>query len=221
MTLKLINPALPAATIVGTAVCPIASLLGYDADGSRANQLNDGRVFSVFNGFSYPIEHGVAAAFAKLPDAMKNVVLSLIRKERKDEFPFRLASIQEGSGVGAVAQGFGPDDIATTIVLTRTPVDADACPYKVERIEITFTGNDLKSAAKSDEKVGADNLSRCSFPVPGATSEAFGTLVKQGFRLVHADAEGIAPRLVMVKGYRLPGKPTILGVRAQLSWSLI
>ncbi|HEY9870180.1 MAG TPA: hypothetical protein V6D08_13520 [Candidatus Obscuribacterales bacterium] len=202
--------------ITGFAVCPAGDLRGHDADEQRANQMADGRVYCIFCGIVNPLGDK-AAAVRRLPAEVKAVIASLISTTDPDEEVFQVAGVTEGSGNGAVAQGFGPEDIGTTVSLARGR-------YADEKVEISFTGRDLEVARSSEPTDGdgqfgaAYDRKRVNGIVPVGVDQAATKLAAAGFRLVNANIDGLMRSLTLVKGRQIPGKTTLLGIRAQVTW---
>jgi hypothetical protein len=147
-----------------------------------------------------------------LPQAVKEVIASLISTTDPDEEVFRVAGVTQGSGEGAVAQGFGPEDIGSTVGLVRGRLND-------EKVEISFSGRDLESARNFDNSIGGTyDRRRIGCIVPVGVDQAATKLVAAGFRLVHANVDGFMRSLTLVKGRQIPGKATLLGIRAQVTW---
>ncbi len=202
----------PRPKIVGTATCPYGLLLGHDADSCRANKLADGRIYNViFGRVSTTIPDSARKIFSE-PLLVRLLVAELIAVQRFEDEPFRLTAVSSGDGVGAVAQGLGPEDVMTTVSLARGR-------FVDERIEISYTARDLEAAAVPEDSFGqAYDRSRIALTVPVSIDRAAGELTKAGYRLVHADRDTVGSRLVFVLGRRIPGSQATFGARATLTW---
>jgi len=161
-------------------------------------------------------------AVRRLPQRIKEVLADLIRES------FTLVGVIEGSGAGAVAQGFGPDDIGTNVSLKLRQ-------YGDVKVELSFNGHDIKAAepepsgkgwgpsTKPAGVIGQDYdrehiRQREGVSIPEPVDTAAQKLVKHGFRLVASNLDGLMRSLTLVKGRRVFGKETLIGIRAQITW---
>jgi hypothetical protein len=198
--------------ITGFAVCAMGHFRGHDADERRANKLSNGRVACITcGGYSTDIDHATIRKIDAQPKLIKDVIVALI-EGHTPEAPASGISFTEGTGFGAVAQGFGPDDVPTGITIA---LGNDV------KVSILFTNNDVQCADKSVALTGSTSREQITGEVPSEADEALKKLTALGFSFLHANVGNAMRNFTLVKGYRIPGKTTVLGVRADISWIVV
>jgi len=216
------------AKTTGFAVCPRGSLLNHDGDEQRANQLSDGRVLCVLCGVCNPLGNKENAV-RQLPQEVKTAIAELITAPSSDHEAFKVAAITQGSGVTqgcagdtergipAMAAGCNPEERAPEDV--GTAVSLTLGQYSDVTVEISFNGYGVKAAQEAEPSDGeAYDRKRIKCIVPVGADQAAQNLTKCGFRLVASNPDGMMRSLTLVKGRRIPGKPTIIGIRARVTW---
>lgn len=207
--------------IVGSAACPVCQIReGNPNSESRACLGADGRISCVLCGrISTPVPPAAGDIYAQ-PEIIRNTVAELVSSTSVEAEIFRLAGITSGDGFGAYHLGGSIEDVLTTVSMARGK-------HAFERVELSFTANDLKFAEQADPGIGKDyDRKSIGCLVPIGIDQAARALVAQGFRFTGANVGASLRTLTLIKGgaidgaQKADGAPTrsLVGVRASLSW---
>ena len=189
------------------ATCTFCSLKGVKMESHTAVRTSNGRISCTVCKKSTPEIVGNLRSIFNEPQPIRDIVAELIATDDGSD-SFHLTGITSGDGHGAVAQGLGPDDILTTVIL--------ACGNS--KVEISYTGNDIKSAAESKGTYGSGYSFSRSYPA--GVDKAALILESAGFSMVASDDASRMRHLTFVKGTPVQGKSAIIGIRAQMTWSV-
>src|SRR3990167_3479476 len=120
--------------------CTYCELKGAAMDPHPAFTTRDGRISCIVcERSSMPLVGDARKIFSE-PQLIRDLVAELISTSDVSNPPFTLNGIISGEGHGLVAHGLTLDDILTTVILSVRNV----------RVEISFTGHDIKFAEKPD-----------------------------------------------------------------------
>jgi hypothetical protein len=200
-------------TITGYGACAMCHFRGHDGDSRRGSvALSNGRVACPTCGtYTTSIDQQTLVKIGALPAIVRDAVLALI-EDKEPNGQALSVNISDGSGEGAVAQGFGPEDVPTSVTIA---LENDV------KVSILFTARDVESAERAVPLTGSTTREAIKSGVAAEADAALSKLTALGFSFVHANTDGAMRRFALVKGYRLSGKPTVLGVRADISWIVL
>jgi hypothetical protein len=191
---------------VGFAVCPVGTLRNDpDGDANRATLLSDGRIYNIFNGYSYPVPDGCRRIYEQ-PQPIRNLVAALISSNATAKPSLRLVHIsnqldnRDAGTVGAQLAANGCD--ASVLDITRIVLQGT---NSLERCTIKYNNSDVKTALAADRAAyetdpNHEVIARAH--APAVLLEAIPKFVEAGFRISGGSFESIRT-ILLRKGENL------------------
>jgi len=214
--------------VTGPAVCPACQIAGSDADGCRANQLSDGRVYCILcRSISSPIGRDVYSIY-RMPFPVRKFVATMLSEEDPQAPMLKLTMASFGpdgsSSQAAAACAQGNEGV----ILNAGSLILSADPHGLSRLEVRFQADGLQHLPESFGRADAPALDHGSrqflrnlqlHSCPPALEAAIGKLISIGFTVRHTDFSGASMRRIQLHcGGNIEGTNVPKGIMVEATY---